>query len=269
MVSRAKDIVLPSMNLILMKSTPILHQLRIEEKLLRSSSENWCIINDGTSDPTVVMGVSGKVAELVNVEPVIRDGIPVIRRFSGGGTVIVDNGTVFVTLICSKGAVPGLQPFPRPIMDWSGGLYGRVFEGFADFHLRENDYAFGNHKFGGNAQSITKDRWIHHTSFLWDYDAKNMEYLKQPMRAPKYRSERHHLDFLCRMKDYLPCRSTFIERTIGALSGHFTVKPVDKKTITDPTNTKHMSSTKLLTKEDLEAALSSSHENSVVQQLQL
>lgn len=47
---------------------------------------------------------------------------------------------------------------------------------------------FGHHKFGGNAQSITKNRWIHHTSFLWDFDVNNMAYLRLPTRAPKYRS---------------------------------------------------------------------------------
>jgi lipoate-protein ligase A len=49
------------------------------------------------------------------------------------------------------------------------------------------DYAFADRKFGGNAQSITKNRWIHHTSFLWDYEVKNMSYLKLPAKAPKYR----------------------------------------------------------------------------------
>lgn len=49
------------------------------------------------------------------------------------------------------------------------------------------DYVFGNRKFGGNAQSITKNRWIHHTSFLWDYEVRNMAYLKLPKRAPEYR----------------------------------------------------------------------------------
>ena len=49
------------------------------------------------------------------------------------------------------------------------------------------DYVFGDRKFGGNAQSITKNRWIHHTSFLWDYEVSNMAYLKHPARAPEYR----------------------------------------------------------------------------------
>lgn len=68
----------------------------------------------------------------------LRDHIPIIRRFTGGGTVVVDHGTIFVTLICNKDAVPHVQPFPRSIMSWSGQLYSEVFEGHADFRLREN-----------------------------------------------------------------------------------------------------------------------------------
>jgi len=177
----------PLMRLVTMSGAPILRQLHLEERLLRRTEDNWCIINDSTAFLTIVMGVSGRVSELVEIEPVLRDRVPVVRRFSGGGTVIVDQGTVFVTFICNKSAVEGLQPFPRDIMSWSGQLYGKVFDRFGEFHLRENDYAFSHRKFGGNAQSITKHRWVHHTSFLWDYDVKNMDYLKIPKRAPEYR----------------------------------------------------------------------------------
>lgn len=37
----------------------ILRQLRLEEALLRADSGNYCIINDGTPDPAIVMGISG------------------------------------------------------------------------------------------------------------------------------------------------------------------------------------------------------------------
>jgi lipoate-protein ligase A len=79
-----------------------------------------------------------RVSELVNIQLVLRDKVPIVRRFSGGGTVIVDQGTVFVTFICNKNVVAGLQPFPRDIMSWSGQLYGKVFDRFGEFHLREN-----------------------------------------------------------------------------------------------------------------------------------
>ncbi|PIA62739.1 hypothetical protein AQUCO_00200638v1 [Aquilegia coerulea] len=253
-ISQARNIGLPLMNLVKMGGTPILQQLQLEEKLLRTTSDNWCIINDGTNDPTIVMGMSGP-AELLELEPVIQDQVPVIRRFSGGGTVIVDPGTIFVTFICNRDDIPGIQPYPRPIMKWSGELYKEVFSGIGDFHLRENDYVLGNHKFGGNAQSITKNRWVHHTSFLWNYDVRNMAYLKLPSRAPEYRSARNHVDFVCRMKDHMS-RSTFIEKTVEATRNYFMVRPLQLETI-DTSKTLFTPSTRLLSKEELSSALQS------------
>ncbi|KAK3121780.1 hypothetical protein QOZ80_8BG0660840 [Eleusine coracana subsp. coracana] len=257
-LTRATSAARPLMRLVTMSGVPVLQQLHLEERLLRTTGDNWCIINDGTAPPTIVMGVSGRVSELVEIQPVLRDQVPIVRRFSGGGTVIVDQGTVFVTFICNKAAVTGLQPFPRDIMTWSGQLYGKVFDGFGEFHLRENDYAFSQLKFGGNAQSITKNRWVHHTSFLWDYDVKNMDYLKIPKRAPEYRLARKHTDFLCRMKEYMPSRSFFTDGVIAALGEQFSVEPTDIETVlSDDDDDEFVPSTKMLSEQDLEGIASS------------
>lgn len=58
-VSQSRSISSPLMNLVRLKGFPILQQLHIEEQLLRTSSDNWCIVNDGTDDRAIVMGVSG------------------------------------------------------------------------------------------------------------------------------------------------------------------------------------------------------------------
>ena len=56
---------------------------------------------------------------------------------------------------------------------------------------------------GGNAQSIIKGGWLHHTSFLWDYQQENMEnYLLLPDKRPEYRSSRSHKDFLIPLSRY-------------------------------------------------------------------
>ncbi|KAK9146462.1 hypothetical protein Sjap_006365 [Stephania japonica] len=254
-MSQGRNIGPPLMNLLNLRGLPILQQLHLEEQLLRTSSENWCILNDGTNAPTVVMGIAGKPSELLELEVVMEDQIPVVRRFTGGGTVIVDSGTIFATFICNKDDVHGVQPYPRPIMHWTSLLYMQVFQGTADFHLRENDYVFGNHKFGGNAQSITKNRWVHHTSFLWDYEVKNMAYLKLPTRAPEYRSARGHTDFICRMKDYLP-KSEFFEKTIASVGSHFSLRPIKLEAV-EASMTAFTHSTKLLSKQELAEALGS------------
>lgn len=50
------------------------------------------------------------------------------------------------------------------------------------------DYVLsGGHKVGGNAQALTGRRWLHHTSFLWDFDRERMALLRQPAKAPQYR----------------------------------------------------------------------------------
>lgn len=83
-----------------------------------------------------------KPAELLEIGSVLQDKIPVVKRFSGGGTVIVDHQTVFITFICNTDALPSVQPYPRPIMSWSGQLYSKVFQGVGDFSLRENGNFF-------------------------------------------------------------------------------------------------------------------------------
>ena len=53
-------------------------------------------------NPTIVMGLSGKVETLINVEKAKELHVPVIKRFSGGGTVVVDNSTFCLTFILNK-----------------------------------------------------------------------------------------------------------------------------------------------------------------------
>ena len=59
------------------------------------------------------------------------------------------------------------------------------------FNLRENDYIYDDRKFGGNAQSISKNRFVHHTSFLYDYNAELMsKYLRTKKTTRLSRSKR-------------------------------------------------------------------------------
>lgn len=57
------------------------------------------IFNHGAPSRDIVMGFAAKPPELLNIPEVLRDNIPVIRRFTGGGTVIVDQNTIFASLI--------------------------------------------------------------------------------------------------------------------------------------------------------------------------
>eukprot|EP00904_Undaria_pinnatifida_P009304 jgi/Undpi1/5503/HiC_scaffold_2.g00782.m1 len=124
--------------------------------------------------------------------------------------------------------VPECKPYPREIMDWSKGIYGPAFRSVVtdsgiELGLRENDYVFGDLKFGGNAQAITKGRWLHHTSFLWSFDPANMLYLQMPEKRPQYRGDRDHNAFLTPLQDHIERREDLWPALKTAAGGFFTL----------------------------------------------
>lgn len=247
--------------------------LEFEELVLRNTNENYLLINYGEglhkeqlSGPTVidnkisiVMGMSGKANLMLNSDRVIDDDVQVLRRYTGGGTVIVDKSTVFVTLIMNSFDTD-CKPYPREIMTWTEEMiYGPTFENLLTqerncppesgnewiFKLRENDYIFRKReqdqnrvtddthptddqlmdeldkKIGGNAQTITKNRWVHHTSFLWDFDPLNMDYLQLPAKRPAYRRDRPHTDFITGLSDKISSIEDFEREIISQTTKHF------------------------------------------------
>jgi len=204
-----------------LSNMPIYEQLLLEERLLRATNQNWCIINTG-APRAIVMGISGKKEELVDCERVSQAGIPLIKRFSGGGTVIVDEETLFVTLICQQDLF-SFPAYPEPILRWHEALYQDAFQ-HPLFHLRENDFVIGEKKCGGNAQYIQKGRWLHHTSFLWDYSQENMSYLLMPKKTPSYRKARAHSDFLCKLSEYFPSKEELTRELLSALEKRFVLE---------------------------------------------
>jgi lipoate-protein ligase A len=203
-----------------LENWPILSQLEIEEGLLRADQRNWCILNHG-STPAIVMGISGKAEKLFCQESVLLHKIPVIRRFSGGGTVVVDQNTLFATFIFNHQDL-SVQAQPESIMRWTEQFYRNVFP-HPEFRLKENDFVIGEKKFGGNAQYLRKDRWLHHTSFLWDYNEEKMNYLKLPEKTPQYRQNRNHEDFLCTLKEHHASKEDLLNQIQETLRREFQV----------------------------------------------
>uniref|UniRef100_A0A1D1ZP07 BPL/LPL catalytic domain-containing protein n=1 Tax=Auxenochlorella protothecoides TaxID=3075 RepID=A0A1D1ZP07_AUXPR len=146
-----------------------------------------------------------------------KAGVTLIRRFTGGGTVVVDSDTLFTGLIMGVDEVPGLEPFPRPIMKWTEDLFKPVFGKYGDFALREHDYVFKDVKFGGNAQAISKRRFVHHTSLLWRFDPDRMALLQHPARTPEYRQGRPHHRFITPLQDHVPSRPHLLDQLTASL----------------------------------------------------
>jgi len=229
--------------LIQCENYPIFQQLQLEEALLRTDSRNFCLMNQGSSK-AIVLGISCKPALHVNQALAVKDHIPIIQRFSGGGSVVVDSKTFFATYIFNKEDHPA-KPFPEPILQWTGSIYEKALE-IKNFSVRENDYVIENTKCGGNAQYIQKNRWLHHTTFLWDYEDENMNYLLHPPKIPTYRKDRSHTDFLCRIKDFHPNREDLPKQIEEELKNHFQIKKISINDVLDTLKIDHRKSTRLI-----------------------
>lgn len=210
--------------LVLLNKRSILEQLHLEEALLRADEKNWCIIHLQPLE-AIVLGISAQPEQVIHLDKLGAHPVPLIKRFSGGGTVFIDQNCLMTTFIFNHADI-GVPAYPQPVFQWSEKFYLPLFEGL-NFSLKENDYVIDQRKCGGNAQYMTKNRWLHHTSFLWDYQVERMSYLKMPPKMPNYRKLREHQEFLCKLQHYLPSLESFCERFTAHLSEVFNVRLVD------------------------------------------
>lgn len=234
----------PALHLIQTYSLSIYEQLQIEEALLRTDERNWCFINHG-SPQAIVLGISGNVDNLVDKSLVLEQPLPLIRRFSGGGTVFIDEDTFFVTFICNQSDLE-VPCFPHSVFKWSHEFYSLVFKDL-NFKMIENDYVLGNKKFGGNAQYMRKNRWLHHTSLLWNYNPEKMRYLQLPPKTPIYRERRPHDEFLCSLSEHVASKEALQQKIMDALTSKFEVQHVEYEALVPLLEREHRKATTLVT----------------------
>jgi hypothetical protein len=150
-----------------LRNTPIFDALRIEEALFRADRRSWLITNEWDAEggectatgetlppsaaTAIVLGISGKADKLVHLEAARAAGVPLCRRFTGGGTVVVDTSTLFVTFLAAAEALPEVRPYPEPILRWTSDVYADALDacGIDEFATHANDYCIGRRKFGG------------------------------------------------------------------------------------------------------------------------
>ena len=145
----------------------------------------------------VVLGAGGRIADDVHEDACRAEGIPLRRRSSGGGTVLLGPGCLLYSVVLAYARAPGLAE----LMPSYGYILGRMIAGlgrFATVGVRgSSDLAIANRKISGSAQQRKRDHLLHHGTLLYAFDAGPVaRYLKMPPRQPDYRRRREHRDFL-------------------------------------------------------------------------
>ncbi|MCX7848516.1 MAG: lipoate--protein ligase family protein [bacterium] len=155
-------------------------------------------------DEAIVVGIAQNPQDYVHLDACAADGLPVLRRFSGGGTVCLLRGCVVFSVIIPLGG-------PLTRYDVHGAY--RYILSFAINHLQQLglpanlqppcDVAIQNRKIIGCAQAQKSNAVLVHGSVLVDAPVNRLErYLKHPKVAPAYRAGRSHTAFVQNLADY-------------------------------------------------------------------
>jgi lipoate---protein ligase len=174
---------------------------------------DWCENDAGeevlrfweSPHPFVVVGYANKVASEVNVTACEARGIPILRRCSGGGTVVQGPGCLnyaLVLRIVEAGPTHSIRAANQFIMERNRAALARAA---SDFRLQPSDFRVQGHtdltldglKFSGNAQRRQRHFLLFHGTLLLDFDLALVgELLRLPSLQPDYRNRRSHEDFL-------------------------------------------------------------------------
>lgn len=152
-----------------------------------------------TALPFVVLGYVCKVSDDVNVEECEHRKIKLLRRHSGGGTVLQAPGVLNYALLLpieKDSATENLTTTNAFVM-------GKIREALQTLLENEisirgiTDLTIGDKKFCGNAQRRRRKWLLFHGAFLLHCDLDLMSaVLKVPPRQPDYREQRLHTDFV-------------------------------------------------------------------------
>jgi lipoate---protein ligase len=147
----------------------------------------------------VVLGYGNRVSNEVDVEACRARGIPILRRCSGGGTVLQGPGCLNYALVLPI-EERTITDTNCEIMRHSRNALRSLVKGDLEV-CGHTDLAINNLKVSGNSQRRRRDYLLFHGSFLLNFDLTLItELLKFPTKQPEYRRGRSHREFLTNLR---------------------------------------------------------------------
>lgn len=146
----------------------------------------------------VVLGRSNRPETEVHLLNCQEDGIEVLKRKGGGGTVVLHPGCLVVSLGLWVGSYFENKRFftliNQSIMDSLTSL-DSTFHGMAEAGI--SDIAFGDLKIAGTSLFRSRNYLSYQGSVLYDRKISLIErYLTHPSVEPEYRKNKCHRDFV-------------------------------------------------------------------------
>jgi len=151
----------------------------------------------------VVLGRSSDPQVQVDLAACRRKGVPVLRRVSGGGTVLAGPGCLMYAVVLEYETLPHLRAVDaahRYVLERIAAALALQVPGVA--HAGISDLAIGGknasvRKISGNALRAKRDHFLYHGTLLYDFALDRIgQLLATPTRVPTYRQDRAHGEFV-------------------------------------------------------------------------
>ena len=149
--------------------------------------------------PFVCVGRASKLGKEVNLAACQASHVPVLRRCSGGTSVVAGPGCLMYAVVINYTQHPQLRVVDK--------AHRYVMERMADalstlsneVRLKGTcDLTLGDRKISGNALRCKRDHFLYHGTVLYDFPISNIQdWLgDEPPRQPEYRDGRPHNSFV-------------------------------------------------------------------------
>jgi lipoate---protein ligase len=191
--------------------------LALDEALLELAHEGLapatCVRTWMAAEPAVVLGSSSRIDEEIDQQACEAAGVRVVRRPSGGATVVLGPGCLMWSVITphAEGVPPieaihaaMLEPLAAAINDvlptlGPPGSRRVARRGTSDLAVfTEHDTT--ERKVSGNALRVRRHGVLYHGTLLDRFDLGLVgRVLRHPPREPDYRSRRSHGEFLANL----------------------------------------------------------------------
>ena len=175
--------------------------LALDEALLESAESEVLRLWESPT-PMVVVGRASKMEEEVNVDACRAAGVPILRRHSGGATIVAGPGCLMYAVVLSYQLRPHLRMIDQAhrfvLETLASGLRDFIpqvqSDGISDLTLA------GGMKFSGNALRCGRTHLLYHGTLLFDFPLPLIDQLLlEPPRQPDYRQRRSHREFVANL----------------------------------------------------------------------
>jgi lipoate-protein ligase A len=184
----------------------VAEQLAIDEALLDAANEGRLtmpVVRTWQAEqPAVVVGSSSRLAEEVDLPTCQRLGVSVLRRPSGGATVVLGPGCIMWMVVTPHAEPPPIDAIHAAMLDPLAAALtaaGRPVsrQGTSDLTVNMPE---GIRKISGNALRVRRRGVLYHGTLLDDFPLELIgQLLRHPPREPAYRQQRSHDAFLANL----------------------------------------------------------------------